>query len=202
MKTEYTKHYHDPFEHLDQKWHETIATGFLTVSQAATLSSFTRQHIYHLITEGVLTVKVRNEIKHVPCKAFVKWFSSLAVSPESPLGFSSYSLKGLMDYTGMSRAWTLKFADRHSISSYYIGVFRRFHKIEAVNAWNREWFKYAKWITAEEAIINFNIDETVLYTMIAHHYIAIKRHDRRTLYSKRDIEKELKWRKEHEQGIH
>ena len=126
----------------------------------------------------------------------------MAVSPESPLGYPSYSLKGLMDFTGTSRAWTLKFADRHSISSYYVGVFHRFHKIEAEIAWNREWFKYAKWITAEEAIINFNIDETVLYTMIAHHYIAIKRHDRRTLYSKRDIEKEIKWRKEHEQGIH
>lgn len=202
MKTEYTKHYHDPFEHLDQKWHETIVSGFLTVSQAATLSGFTRQHIYHLITEGVLTVKVRNEIKHVPCKAFVKWFSSLAVSPESPLGFSSYSLKGLMDYTGMSRAWTLKFADRHSISSYYVGVFRRFNKHEAENAWKREWFKYAKWITAEEAIKNFNVDETIFYTMVAHHFVAIKHSDKRTLYSKRDIEKELKWRKEHEQGIH
>lgn len=202
MQTEYIKHYHDPFEHLDQKWQAIIATGYLTVSLVATLSGFTRQYIYQLISEGVLTVKNRDGTKLVPCKSFVKWSSSLVVCPESPLGYSSYSLKGLMDFTGMSRAWTLKFADRHSISSYYVGVFRRFHKIEAENAWNREWFKYAKWITAEEAIINFNIDETVFYIMVAHHFIAIKRHDRRTLYSKRDIEKEIKWRKEHEQGIH
>ena len=59
-----------------------------------------------------------------------------------------------------------------------------------------------KWITAEEAIKNFNVDETIFYTMVAHHFVAIKHSDKRTLYSKRDIEKELKWRKEHEQGIH
>ncbi len=198
MNKKYTKHYYDPFENLDLEWQEIIATGNLTVSQAAVLSGYSRQHIYNLISQGKLTAKSFEGKSIIPCKAFVKWFSSLPVTTDTPLGYASYSLKGMMNLTGMTRSWVLIFVERNSISSYYCGVYRRFHKLETESAWNHEWFKYAKWITAEDAVIRFNIDNTIFYTMVAQHFVAIKHIDGRTLYSKRDIEKELKWRKNHE----
>ena len=75
-------------------------------------------------------------------------------------------------------------------------------KQEAEKAWNQEWFKYAKWISAEDAIDRFNITLTLFYTMVAQHSVSIKHSDGKTLYFKRDIEKELKWRMNHEQSFY
>lgn len=202
MKLEYTKHYYDPFEKLDYKWHKAIAADYLTVSQVVMLSGFSRQHIYNLITKGKLTAKMQDGKSVIPCRTFVKWFSSLTVTKDSPLGYASYSLKGMMNLTGMTRSWVLIFVERYSISSYYCGVYRRFNKQEAEKAWSHEWFKHAKWITAEDAIVRFNINETIFYTMVAQHFVAIKHLDGKTLYCKRDIVKELKWRMNHEQGFY
>lgn len=107
-----------------------------------------------------------------------------------------------MNLTGMTRSWVLIFVERYSISSYYCGVYRRFNKQEAEKAWNQEWFKYAKWISAEDAIDRFNITLTLFYTMVAQHSVSIKHSDGKTLYFKRDIEKELKWRMNHEQSFY
>lgn len=198
MKTEYTKHYYDPFERLDQNWREVVATGFLTVNQVAKLSGYSRQHIYNVISQGnLITVKKDNKTV-VSCKAFVKWVSSLNISNDSPLGYSSYSLRGLMDLTDMGRIWVLKFAERNSIPSYYCGVYRRFHKQESEKAWKLEWFKYAKWITSEDAKLYLDVNEIELYTMVAKHFVEIKQCNGRRLFSKRDILKEIKWREDHE----
>lgn len=200
-KEEYTKHYYDPFCQLDQKWQEIIDSGYLTVSQAAELSGFSRQHIYNLISNGVLNSRTRNEKTVIPCKVFVRWFSSLTITHDSPLGYASYSLKGLINLTGMGRGWVLKLADRYPIPSYYCGVFRRFHKQKAEEAWNHECFRYAKWITADVAIARFGIGSFDFYSMVAMHYIAVKHRDGKALYSKRDILKEINWRENHGKSI-
>ena len=202
MNLKYTKHYYDPFEKLDHKWQEAIVTGNLTVSQVAKLSGFSRQHIYNLISNGTLTAKMLDGKSFISCKAFVRWFSSLPVTTDTPLGYASYSLQGMMNLTGMTRSWVLIFVERYSISSYYCGVYRRFNKQETEKAWNQEWFKYTKWITAEDAIDRFNITQTLFYTMVAQHTVSIKHSDGKTLYSKKDIEKELKWRMNHEQSFY
>ena len=202
MNLKYTKHYYDPFEKLDHKWQEAIGTGNLTVSQVAKLSGFSRQHIYNLISKGKITAQMLNGKFIIPCKAFVKWFSSLPITTGTPLGYASYSLEGIMGLTGMSRSWILNFVERYSISSYYCGVYRRFNKQEVEKAWNQEWFKCAKWISAEDAIDRFNITQILFYTMVAQHSVSIKHSDGKILYFKRDIEKELKWRMNHEQSFY
>ena len=202
MNLNYTKHYYDPFEKLDHKWQQAIATGNLTISHVAKLSGFSRQHIYNLISKGKITAKMLDDKSIIPCKAFVRWFSSQPVTTDTPLGYASYSLQGMMNLTGMTRSWVLIFVERYSISSYYCGVYRRFNKQEAEKAWNQEWFKYAKWISAEDAIDRFNITLTLFYTMVAQHSVSIKHSDGKTLYFKRDIEKELKWRMNHEQSFY
>ena len=58
MNLNYSKHYYDPFEKLDHKWQQAIATGNLTISQVAKLSGFSRQHIYNLISKGKITTKM------------------------------------------------------------------------------------------------------------------------------------------------
>ena len=75
MKLEYTKHYYDPFEKLDYKWNKAIAADYLTVSQVVMLSGFSRQHIYNLITKGILTAQMQDGKSVIPCRTFVKWFS-------------------------------------------------------------------------------------------------------------------------------
>lgn len=198
MKIEYTKHYYDPFERLDQNWQKTIATGYLTVCQVSKLSGFSRQQIYNVISQGDLIATQKDNKIVIKCKAFVKWVSSLSITHDSPLGFSSYSLKGLMDFTGMGRVWVLKFAERNSIPSYYCGVYRRFHKEESEKAWKIEWVKYAKWISVQDVKTYLGVNEIELYTMVAKHLVAVKQCDGKRLFSQKDIQKELKWREEHE----
>lgn len=200
-KEEYTKHYYDPFSQLDQRWQKIIATGYLTVSQSAELSGFSRQHIYNLISSGTLKSETKNNKLVISCKVFVRWFTSLSITHDSPLGYASYSLKGLINLTGMERCWVLKFAERYPIPSFYSGVFRRFHKQKAKEAWRHEWFRYAKWITADEAVQKMGISIFDFYSMVAMHCIAVKHSDGKTLYLKRDIEKEIKWRKNHGKSI-
>ena len=112
MNLNYTKHYYDPFEKLDHKWQQAIATGNLTISQVAKLSGFSRQHIYNLISKGKITAKMLDDKSIIPCKAFVRWFSSLPVTTDTLLGYASYSLEGMMNLTGMTRSWVLIFVER------------------------------------------------------------------------------------------
>ena len=72
MNLNYTKHYYDPFEKLDHKWQQAIATGNLTISQVAKLSGFSRQHIYNLISKGKITAKILDGKSIISCKTFVR----------------------------------------------------------------------------------------------------------------------------------
>ena len=112
------KYFHNPFERLDQKWQYAIDKGYLTVTETAELSGFSRQYVNSQILSGkIKSVKGRNGTIGIRAREFTKWYSSLDVLPSSPIGKSSFSLKGLMKQIRMGRAWVLKFADRNNISA-------------------------------------------------------------------------------------
>ena len=154
------KHFYDPYDSLDAEWKARISHEMLSVGEAAQLSGFSRQYINKLI---------------------------LPITPTSPIGYSSYSLKELMRYTGMSRCWVLKFATRNSIPSYYVGMYRRFCKSVCEEAWKRESISLKRWLTIEEACALFDIDEEVIFALAALHRIRVKRLNKNQVYSKADI---------------
>ena len=186
------KYFHDPFERLDQKWQYAIAKGYLTVTETAELSGFSRQYVNSQILSGkIKSVKGRNGTIGIRAREFTKWYSSLDVLPSSPIGKSSFSLKGLMKQIRMGRAWVLKFADRNNISCYYLGKFRRFDKEEAIVAWDRERFLYQKWITVEEATLNMEITQHELYMLVATHLVRTRKMECVLHYLKSDIAKNI-----------
>ena len=133
------KHYYDPYDSMDGEWKAKITRNMLSVGEAAILSGFSRQYINRLVANGTINAKKNKEgYNAVLWKDFVKWFSALPVTPHSPIGYASYSLKELMRYTGMGRCWVLKFATRNSIPSYYVGKYRRFCKSACEEAWKHE----------------------------------------------------------------
>lgn len=192
------KYFHDPFERLDQKWQNAIAKGYLTVTETAELSGFSRQYVNSQILSGkIKSVKGRNGTIGIRAREFTKWYSSLDVLPSSPIGRSSFSLKGLMKQIRMGRAWVLKFADRNNISCYYLGKFRRFDKEEAIVAWDRERFLYQKWITVEEATLNMEITQHELYMLVATHLVRTRKMECVLHYLKSDIAKNIERRQHH-----
>ena len=129
MQYNFKKHYYDPYDSLDAAWKVRISHEMLSVGEAALLSGFSRQYINRLVTNGRIIAKRGYEGNYgISWKNFVKWYSALPVTHPSPIGYASLSLKELMRYTGMSRCWVLKFVTRNRIPSYYVGVYRRFHK--------------------------------------------------------------------------
>ncbi len=105
------KHFYDPYDSLDAEWKARISHEMLSVREAAHLSGFSRQYINRLIANGIVVAKKNKEGNYeIVWKNFVKWYSALPVTPHSPIGYASYSLKELMRCTGMSRSWVLNFA--------------------------------------------------------------------------------------------
>ena len=46
MNYNFSKHYYDPFIQLkEEEWKDVVSRGFLSISEAATLSGYTRQYI-------------------------------------------------------------------------------------------------------------------------------------------------------------
>ena len=182
------KHFYDPYDSLDAEWKATISHEMLSVGEAAHLSGFSRQYINRLIANGTIVAKKNRDNKYVILwKNFVKWYSALPITPTSPIGCASYSLKELMRYTGMSRCWGLKFARRNSIPSYYVGVYRRFYKSACKEAWKRESIALKRWLTIEEACTLFAVDAEVIFALAALHRTRVKRQNKSLVYNKADI---------------
>lgn len=182
------KHYYDPYDSLDAGWKARISHETLYVGNVARLSGFSRQYINKLIANGIIDAKKSNDGNYViTWKKFVRWFSALPITPTSPIGYASYSLKKLMRYTGMSRCWVLKFATRNSIPSYYVGMYRRFCKSACEEAWKRESIALKRWLSLEEVCTLFDIDEEVIFALAALHRIRVKRHNKSQVYNKVDI---------------
>ena len=182
------KHFYDPYDSLDVEWKATISHEILSVGEAARLSGFSRQYINKLIANGIIDAKKSNDGNYViTWKKIVRWFSALPITPTSPIGYASYSLKELMRYTGMSRCWVLKFAIRNSIPSYYVGMYRRFCKSACEEAWKRESIALKRWLSLEEVYTLFDIDEEVIFALAALHRIRVKKHNKSQVYNKVDI---------------
>lgn len=130
-------------------------------------------------------------------KDFIKWYSFLPLVPHSPIGQSSYSLKGLMAYTGMSRSWILNFAECYQINSYYLGLNRRFDETDCKTAWEIERIRYAQWLTVDEITTHLNIDAKELLTFVAKHLVKVRCIAYTDYYRKKDVEQEIRWRESH-----
>lgn len=173
---------------MDAGWKARISHETLYVGNVARLSGFSRQYINKLIANGIIDAKKSNDGNYViTWKKFVRWFSALPITPTSPIGYASYSLKELMRYTGMSRCWVLKFATRNSIPSYYVGMYCRFCKSACEEAWKRESIALKRWLSLEEVCTLFDIDEEVIFALAALHRIRVKRHNKSQVYNKVDI---------------
>ena len=188
MNYNFKKHCYDPYDSLDAEWKARISHDGLSVREAAILSGFSRQYINRLVTNGRIIAARSNEGNYViSWKDFVKWYSALPVTPSSPIGYASLSLKELMRYTGMSRCWVLKFVTRNSIPSYYVGVYRRFHKSLCEEAWKHESIALKHWLTLEEASAFFDLDSSVIFALAALHRVRVKKLNKSSVYNKADI---------------
>ena len=100
MQYNFKKHYYDPYDSLDAAWKARILHDWLSIGEAACLSGYNRQYINKLVTNGHIIVKRRNDGNHgITWKNFVKWYAALPVTPNSPIGYASFSLKELMHFT-------------------------------------------------------------------------------------------------------
>ena len=198
MNYNFSKHYYDPFIRLkEEEWKDVVSRGFLSISEAATLSGYTRQYIHKLVQTGkIKSERCLNNLV-ITNKDFIKWYSSLPLVPHSPIGRSSYSLKGLMAYIGMSRSWILNFAERYQIQSYYLGLNRRFDETDCKTAWDIERIRYAQWLTIDEITTHLNIDAKELLTLVAKHMVKVRCIAYTDYYRKKDIEQEIRWRESH-----
>ena len=188
MQYNFKKHYYDPYDSLDAEWKVRISHEMLSVGEAALLSGFSRQYINRLVTNGRIIAKRGYEGNYgISWKNFVKWYSTLPVTHPSPIGYASLSLKELMRYTGMSRCWVLKFVTRNRIPSYYVGVYRRFHKSLCEEAWKHESIALKYWLTLEEASVFFDLDSSVIFALAALHRVRVKKLNKSYVYNKADI---------------
>ena len=73
-----SKHYYDPFILLkEEEWKDVVSKGFLSISEAATLSGYTRQYIHKLVQTGkIKSERCLNNLV-ITNKDFIKWYSAL-----------------------------------------------------------------------------------------------------------------------------
>lgn len=188
MTNKFIKRFYDPYDSLDVGWKLVIDKGYLSITEAANLSGFSRQYLYKLLKRGAIEAQT-NGYGHsvIKWRHFVKWYSSLPSTPDSPIGYASIPLIELIRYTGMSRCWVLKFASRYSIPSYYVGRRRRFCKLSCLEAWNKERIIIKPWITIEECVIISELPPTNIYWAIAKGKIRVRHAGNVILYYKKDI---------------
>ena len=164
----------------------------IDVNTAAKLSGFSRQHIYDIITRKELPVLEHKPKVMISWNQFLRWYAKIPLIPDSPIGKSSYSLRGLMKYTGMGRSWILKMADRQQLPNYFIFKTRRYYKIEAEKAWKEERIYLKEFVTEFEAMKAYHITRKILYLMVGKHLVRCIYDQNLKLYNNRDIKFTLK----------
>ena len=55
-----------------------------------------------------------------------------------------------MKYMGRSRSWSLIFASRYNIQTFFIGSLRRFNKYDVEEGWKKESIYFKDWIDIDE----------------------------------------------------
>lgn len=166
----------------------------LTVSDAAQLSGFTKQFIYHLTKTNFLRYCVLDGVIRIKYCHLRAWFAKLPSNKDCHLCSASFSLVGLMGYTKMGRCWVLRFVGRYNIRSYYLGNSRRFNYDDCIAAWAIEQTVNPEWITIEKAVGEYAIESDILLSATASKRVRIKCKDTKVLVNVKDVKqlKELK----------
>lgn len=164
----------------------------IDVALAAKISGFSRQYIYNEIKTGELPAIEYNKRMMISWNRFLIWYARLPTLPDSPFGKSSYSLKGFMAYTGMSRSWILDMAKRRHIPDYFIFKSRRYDRRAAEKAWEEERIHLSDHLTEAEAMKEYGIRRKKLYLMVGKHLVRCKYDKNMKLYNSKDIKRTLK----------
>lgn len=187
------KHYYNPYDSLDVEWQNVVSKGYLTISEIVRLSGYTKSYIYRLVKNGVIPSLIENG-KLVKWADFVYWYSHVPETPSSPIGEASFSIYGLMNYTGMGRSWLLRFVERFNIKSYHVGWLKRYSKDDVLKAWAEESCFIKPWLNINEVEIGYKMKKKDLFYVVAQNIVHIKHANGVTLFNRRDI---IRWKEEH-----
>ena len=158
MNTKFFNHYPREWDTLGNEWKEIITGDVLSISQASELSGFSKRFIYAQIhsmkllstDKDPLSKQIYSKSLQIEWRRFLMWYSHFDVLPASPFGPPSYSLKGMMNYMGRSRSWSLIFVSRYNIHTFFIGSLRRFDRYDVEEGWKKESIYFKEWIDIDE----------------------------------------------------
>lgn len=175
MNTKFFNHYPREWDTLGNEWKEIITGDILSVSQASELSGFSKRFIYAQIHSMKLlstdkdpqSKQIYGKSLQIEWRRFLMWYSHFDVLPASPFGPPSYSLKGMMNYMGRSRSWSLIFVSRHNIQTFFIGSLQRFNKYDVEEGWKKESIYFKEWIVIDEIENYLHIPKANLYSCVA-----------------------------------
>lgn len=120
-------------------------------------------------------------------RRFLMWYSHFDVLPASPFGPPSYSLKGMMNYMGRSRSWSLTFVSRYNIQTFFIGALRRFNKYDVEESWKKESIYFKEWIDIDEIENYLHIPKANLYSSVAKRDVRTGFHNGIMQFSRKDV---------------
>ena len=175
MNTKFFNHYPREWDTLGNEWKEIITGDVLSISQASELSGFSKRFIYAQIhsmkllstDKDPLSKQIYSKSLQIEWRRFLMWYSHFDVLPASPFGPPSYSLKGMMNYMGRSRSWSLMFATRYNIQTFFIGSLRRFNRYDVEEGWKKESIYFKEWIDIDEIEYYLHIPKANLYSYVA-----------------------------------
>ena len=188
------KHYYNPYDSLDVEWQHVVSKGYLTIGEIVCLSGYTKSYIYRLVKNGVIPSLIENDGRKVKWTDFVHWYSHLLETPSSPIGESSFSIYGLMNYTGMGRSWLLSFVERYNIKSYHVGWLKRYSKDDVLKAWTEELCFIKLWLNINEVEMGYKMRKKDLFNAVAQNIVHIKHANGVILFNRQDI---IRWKEGH-----
>lgn len=195
MNTKFFNHYPREWDTLGNEWKEIITGDVLSISQASELSGFSKRFIYAQIHSMKLLSTDKDPLsKHIDSKSlqiewrrFLMWYSHFDILPASPFGPPSYSLKGMMKYMGRSRSWSLIFASRYNIQTFFIGSLRRFNKYDVEEGWKKESIYFKDWIDIDEIENYLHISKANLYSCVAKREVRTRFHSGIMQFLQKDV---------------
>lgn len=195
MNTKFFNHYPREWDTLGNEWKEIITGDILSVSQASELSGFSKRFIYAQIhsmkllstDKDPLSKQIYSKSLQIEWRRFLMWYSHFDVLPASPFGPPSYSLKGMMNYMGRSRSWSLIFVSRYNIQTFFIGALRRFNKYDVEESWKKESIYFKEWIDIDEIENYLLIPKANLYSCVAKRDVSTRFHNGIMQFSRKDV---------------
>ncbi len=188
------KHYYNPYDSLDVEWQSVVSKGYLTIGEIVCLSGYTKSYIYRLVKKGVIPSLIEKHGKLVKWTDFVFWYSHLPETPSSPIGEASFSIYGLMNYTGMGRCWLFSFVERYNIKSYHVGRLKLYSKDGVLKAWAEASCFIKPWFNTDEVEMSYKVKKKDLFNAVAQNMVQIKHAKGVILFNRCDI---IKWKEEH-----